>query len=245
MYQKWIPNATKVFRLKLKREFYIIATPIGNPGDLSPRAIEVLLNSDLIIGEDFKPATSLLKRIGAKAELSFLNEHTKPEEYNELISQIEKHSRISIISDAGTPILADPGWKLVEDIWDQELAEIKSVPGANSLICGLIQSGFDPIPFLFPGFLPREKDERKKQISKIMKLSYTLVLLETPYRYKDLIKDLVPHLGQRRIFLGTNLTTTEEKSFRGYGKELIQELERFPKAPPVIVIEGNGKNVFG
>lgn len=229
----------------MSREFYIIGTPIGNPKDLCQRAIEILLSSDLIIGEDFKPATSLLKKIGAKSELSYLNEHTKPEEYNDLLNQIEKHKRISLISDAGTPILADPGWKLTEDIWDREIAVVKSIPGANSLICGIVQSGFDPIPFLFPGFLPREKEERKKSISKIMKLPYTLVLLETPYRYKDLIKDLLPHLGNRRIFLGTNLTMDEEKTFRGSGKSLLNQLDQFPKAPPVIVIEGTGKDVFG
>jgi 16S rRNA (cytidine1402-2'-O)-methyltransferase len=222
---------------------YIVALPIGNDRDISIRAKEILSTADILVGEESKFLSSFLKRIGIPRKFVLYNEHSDQEDLSQLLGDLKNVPTVAIVSDAGLPNLEDPGRSLLPAILDSPEFQVQFVPGASSLDAGLALCGFSTRPFTFVGLLPRETLERKEALRKFLSLGHSLVILETPYRYKKLIADLAEVMGKkskRRIFLGLNLThPSEELQFRGHLSELLPILEKFPKAPPVIVIESD------
>lgn len=215
---------------------FIVSTPIGNPKDISIRALEVLRNSDLIIGEEWKTTSKFLKSQGIEADFEILNEHTTSEELEKLFQKLKSKSNVTFISDCGTPILEDPGNQLINKCLRDNIV-VQAVPGANALITALVLSGFPVSPFTFFGFLPREKEERKLTLQKQIQLKHTLVWYETPYRYKAVVEDLGKIISKdKKIFLGLNLTMENEIQFRGSLKDLLEKLDTLPKAEPVIIL---------
>ncbi|MCB1189065.1 MAG: 16S rRNA (cytidine(1402)-2'-O)-methyltransferase [Leptospiraceae bacterium] len=215
----------------------IISTPIGNYKDVTFHAIEELKDSDFIIGEEFKETSKFLKHYGITKEFELLNEHSTMENVMELIQAIKRSKKVSLISDSGTPLVEDPGSNLVE-FAIQENIEIKMIPGASALLCALVLSGFRISPFTFIGFFSQKEEIRKNEIKKYLMLNHTLVIYETPYRYKKVIQEIQKFSKQNyKIFLGLNLTTPQEIQYRGTIREIIKVLDSFPKALPVIVLE--------
>lgn len=215
---------------------YIISTPIGNTKDISLRALEVLKNSELILGEEFKTTSKFLKQHQIQVEFDVINEHTNLEEVQNLFTKICSKKTVCLISDAGTPLFEDPGNLLIQKCIQEKLT-IKAIPGANALITALVLSGFPISPFTFFGFLPREKEERKQKLKKQLQLKHTLIWYETPYRYKAVIQDLAELVSnEKKIFLGLNLTMEDEIQFRGNLNEALKNLENLPKAEPVIIL---------
>lgn len=218
-------------------QLYLISVPIGNDRDISMNAIEKLQQADLVIGEEYKETSKLLKLNGIDKEFELLNEHSTDEDIHTLLGKIKNSYLTCLLSDAGTPIIEDPGISLV-NLAVREDIPIKIVPGATALTCALALCGFRISPFTFAGFLSREEDVRKKQILKYLGFGHTVVFYETPYRYKKIIGELAKlSKKNNRVFLGLNLTAEDEIQYRGTLRELSRELERFPKAPPVIVLE--------
>jgi 16S rRNA (cytidine1402-2'-O)-methyltransferase len=219
---------------------HLVSLPIGNDRDLSFRAKEILESCDLLIGEESKFLSSFLKRIGINKKFILYNEHCTEQELNEIIQKIGNVENTVIVSDAGLPTLEDPGRSIVPRLYSSGF-KLSFCPGASSLDAGLALCGFETRPFTFIGLLPRDPVLRIKELKKFIQLNHTIVILETPYRYKKILEDIFQILGnssKRRIFLGLHLThPTEEIIFRGSIPELKESLSNYPKAPPIIILE--------
>jgi 16S rRNA (cytidine1402-2'-O)-methyltransferase len=216
---------------------YIVSLPIGNPKDLTLRAVEIIQSADLILGEEYQTTSKLLKRLQITKEILLLNEHTTPIEVEEIYQKVRNTTISCIFSDAGTPILEDPGLSLVQKCI-QGGVRIRSAPGPSAVLAALVLSGFPATPFSFLGFLPRRTQERKSKMREYLKIRHTLILYETPYRYKKAFAELAEMIPKdKKVFLGVDITTEEEIQFHGTWGNLLPQLEKFPKGNPVLVIQ--------
>jgi 16S rRNA (cytidine1402-2'-O)-methyltransferase len=216
---------------------YLTSVPIGNSGDLSPRCLETIQTADLIIGEEFKTTSKLLKYCSTQnKDFELLNEHTDIQSLEALLQKVKSKEKTCLFSDSGTPLLADPGQDLVKRAI-QEGISIKVIPGPSAFLVALLLSGLSTSPFTFIGFLPRESVDRLKTIKKYMSYGHTLVLYETPYRYKKSFREILEIFPKNtKVFLGLDLTCEGEIQFRGTKEEFLQRIEGFPKGNPVLVI---------
>lgn len=187
----------------------LVSIPIGNPDDITLRAIEVLKNCDVVLGEEFSVTKPLLKRLGVENKEVFrLNEHTDPEELREF-AQICSEKKVALISDCGTPGFCDPGNDLVGLLRKKNIS-VTAAPGASSLMVLLSLSSRKLSNFVFEGFLPVDKDERQKAVVRVSKEKRPMVLMDTPYRLERLLSELAQVMPQRIGLLGLNLTSAEE-----------------------------------
>lgn len=218
----------------MEHALYVVATPIGNPDDITLRAINVLKNVDVVICEEYKNGSRLLKRYQISNKLLELNEHNEKTETDYILKEILMRGKsAALISDAGSPLFADPGSKLVE-MCNYYQIKVKPVPGASSLMAALMGAG-EIKKFAFYGFLPANKTKRKSAIAKLPR-DIDIVLLETPYRLKQLLKDLSKILGEKKnAIIAYKLTMPEEKFIFGTLKEL-SEMD-IPKGEFVLIIK--------
>jgi 16S rRNA (cytidine1402-2'-O)-methyltransferase len=203
---------------------YVIATPIGDPKDITLRALEILERAALVIGEDTKNTSRFLKtcKITGK-EIYELNEHSKQKDVQELVDLCE-NQEVALISDCGTPGFCDPGAHLVH-LCRRKKIEIYSVPGASSLMSFLSICGHRLDQFFFRGFLPAENNERTVELNKLRALQIPIIVMDTPYRLKKLLTELQGHFPQAKILLGTELTTPNETIYEGTAKSVLQNLK--------------------
>ncbi len=218
-------------------KLYIVPTPIGNLDDITIRAIETLKNSDLILSEDTRHAKKLLShyKISTKVKSYHLNnEHKKVDEYVELMLQ---DKIISLITDAGTPCISDPGFLLVREAIKKEI-QITCLPGPTALIPALVLSGLSSDAFIFEGFLPRKKG-RKSKLYEISQNTKTSILYESPFRIIKTLSDIKETIGsERKIAIVREISKIYEEVFRGTIEEAILEYnERTIKGEFVICIE--------
>lgn len=223
---------------------FLIATPINDSppseprfDDLSPRAAELLKTAAFVIGEEFRPLTTLLKRLGRERapnsdELAVLNEHTDSGELSALADRIEKTSREGeysvLVSDCGTPGFCDPGAPLVAELRRRGL-RVSSVPGASSLMCILSLSGLDLKEFVFRGFLPASKEDRAEALSAVQREIRPQVLMDTPYRMTRLLEELARTVGDRRMTLGCDLTAATEHIVSGQARDVWRQVQDWPE----------------
>jgi 16S rRNA (cytidine1402-2'-O)-methyltransferase len=218
---------------------YIVSTPIGNDADLTDRAREILRTADIIIAEEPKPARRLLSKLGITKELLLLNEHTTHEATAEALDHLDEGRSIALISDAGTPLLADPGSKLVNLAIDRG-HRVVPIPGASSLLAALVGSGLSLEHFTFAGFLSRDADTRKRELMNYRDRKETLVFLEAPYRLNRILDDLSKGLGRNRnAAVCLDLTMPTERFVRNTLGALLEDFTAKPfKGEFVIVVEG-------
>ena len=210
----------------MQTKLYIVSTPIGNYEDITLRSLRILKEVDFIICEEFKEARRLLSHYQIEKELVSLNEHNEEEVVNEILLKILEGKSAALISDAGTPLFSDPGHLLVELCISQKI-DVIPVPGANSLLPALIGSGFDFERFYYYGWLSPKKDERRKELLKIKGIREVIVLLDTPYRLKSLLADVVKILGKNiRTVLAFDLTMKTENFYRGTVEEILKIAEQ-------------------
>jgi len=210
----------------MKNKLYLVSTPIGNYEDITLRALKVLKDVDLIICEEFKEARRLLSSYQIEKELFALNEHNENEAADDLLLKILDGKSAALISDAGTPLFSDPGHLLVELCISQKI-DVVPLPGANSLLPALICSGFDIEKFYYYGWLSPKKDERRKELLRLKGIKEVIVLLDTPYRLKRLLADVVKILGKNiRIVLAFDLTMKSENFFRGTAEDILRIAEQ-------------------
>lgn len=213
---------------------FVVATPIGNNKDFSLRALELLKEADLVIGEEAKVLRQILKAAGVQARATDqLNEHSDKKDL-EFLTQECGSKKVVLVSDCGTPGFADPGADLVASCAKAGIA-VHSVPGASSLMALLSIAGQRVDEFVFAGFLPANNEEREKKLKELAKEKRALILLETPYRAQKFAADLARVFGARKCVLALNLTQDSEKIFRGtcseIGKAQIPET-----AEPIVII---------
>lgn len=219
-----------------KPVLYIVATPIGNWKDISLRALEVLKSVNVLICEEYRQGSTLLKKLELpKKELIALNEHNEEEVVPEIINRMVMGESMALVSDCGTPVFADPGHYLIEQAIQFQV-EVKPIPGASSLMATLSVLDFNLDRFYFAGFLPREKSERKQAIQSLRNLHVPIVLMDTPYRLTKLLEEVASTFGKnRRITLAMDITLDNELILRGSVSE-IQKRVQNKKSEFVLVV---------
>lgn len=221
---------------------YLVATPIGNFDDITIRALNVLKSVDIIVGEEFKECRKLLKHYNIEKPIELINEHNEQEDSDKIIGLLKAGKNIALISDSGTPVFSDPGRLLVRKAIIQKIKVIP-LPGASSLMPALTVSGFDIEKFVFVGWLSPKSDKRKIELRELLKEKRTMVLMDTPYRLMQLLRDMSDVFGQsRKLSISYNLTMDDEERFYGTSKYLYESLsKRNLKGEFVIVVEGISK----
>ena len=226
----------------MKGTLYLVSTPIGNYEDITIRALRILKEVDFIICEEFKEGRRLLSHYQIEKELFELNEHNENEAADDLLLKIIDGKSAALISDAGTPLFSDPGHLLVELCISQRI-DVVPVPGANSLLPALIGSGLDFEKFYYYGWLSPKKDERKNELFKLKGIREIIVLLDTPYRLKSLLADVVKILGKNiRTVLAFELTMKSENFYRGTAREILKIAEQKNLKGEFVLILDNKKN---
>lgn len=201
----------------------IVATPIGNLADLSPRAAEALREADLVACEDTRRTGRLLVHLGFKRPLLSLHEHNERQRVPQLLEALGQGKEVALVSDAGTPLLSDPGFVLIRECLGKGL-EILHIPGPSAVITALVQSGLPPHPFTFAGFPPPKSGKRKRFFSRFATLDHTLILFESPHRILASLDDLQEVLGDRPAAVGRELTKLHEETLRGRLSDICQDL---------------------
>ncbi len=206
-------------------KLYLVSTPIGNYEDITLRAIRILKEVDFIICEEFKEARRLLSHYKIEKELVSLNEHNESEVVNDIILKISGGKSAAVISDCGTPLFSDPGHLLAELCISQNI-DVIPIPGANSLLPALTGSGLEFEKFYYYGWLSPNKQIRRKQLIDLKKIKQVIVILDTPYRLKSLMSDIVKVLGKNIwTILAFQLTMKDEKFYRGTAEDILKIAE--------------------
>lgn len=218
----------------------LVATPIGNLGDLSPRAVDTLAQSSLILCEDTRHSGKLLAHAGVSGvRLAVCNEHTETERASDVLALLASGATVTLITDAGTPGISDPGSRLVRAVLDAGHA-VSAVPGPAAFVMALVVSGFDTSRFVFEGFIPRSGRERNSRLASVAAEARTSVLYEAPHRVVRTVTDLAATCGgSRHVALARELTKMYESVWRGSLDDAIDHLRSMPpRGEFVIVLEG-------
>ncbi len=204
---------------------YIVATPIGNAEDLTPRAARVIRESDVVVCEEWKEGRRLLRALGIEAkDLAQLNEHNEEEGTDAILALLTEGKSVALVSDCGTPLMADPGRRLVGIAADQGVT-IVPIPGVSSFVTALMVAGFPLNEFVFRGLLSAKTEERKNQIRSLRGEKRTVILFDAPYRLERLSDDLATCFGaSRRAVLAMDLTTPSEQILRGTCADLLAKV---------------------
>ena len=216
---------------------YLVATPIGNLEDITLRAIRILKEVDIIIAEDTRQTLKLLNHLEISKPLISYHRHNEDIKTNGIIEKLKNDNNIALVSDAGTPVISDPGEVIVKEALKNNI-EIIPVPGACALINGLIASGLDAKEFCFMGFLSLNKKIRKEKLEEIRNENKTIILYEAPHKVLNTLNDLKEILGERKIVLARELTKLHEEFIRGNIEEIL-EIYKEPRGEHIIIIEGN------
>ena len=217
---------------------YIVSTPIGNMGDMSFRAVEVLSSAALVIAEDTRHSRRLLDHYEINTRCSAYHEHNEARETPRLVKRLLEGESMALITDAGTPLLSDPGARLVAAAIEAGVAVIP-VPGASALLAALVGSGVAGEKFTFFGFLPRKGKERHRVLTEIMRMTHTAIIYESPLRVCDTLKELCEAgAAARSAVVARELTKKFEEFSRGTIGELAVRFEQTPARGEVVMLIG-------
>lgn len=207
----------------MSKRLYIVATPIGNLGDITLRALDVLKNVDVIACEDTRHTLSLLNHFEIKKPLISYHGHSGPAKIEKIISILTEGQEVALVSDAGTPGISDPGELLIKTAIENDI-EVIPVPGVSAAVTALSVSGLDTDEFSFVGFLPHKKG-RKTKLKEISEEKRVTILYESPYRIKRLLNELLEYAGDRDVAVCRELTKKFETIYRGKISEVLPEVK--------------------
>lgn len=220
---------------------YLVATPIGNLEDMSPRAIRTLREASLIAAEDTRHTGKLLKHFEIETPITSYFEHNKLDKLDFILEKLSTGD-VALVSDAGSPAVNDPGYELVRAALDSNY-DVRPVPGPSAPIAALTVSGLPTDSFLYLGYLPHKTSERHRRLEEVENQPYTLVFLESPYRVVEALEDIFSILGDRRICVAREMTKMFEEYWRG---DVSGGVEYFKSQPArgefTLVIEGRKMN---
>ena len=221
---------------------YLVSTPIGNKLDISLRAQNVLSSVDIILCEDTKKSGIFLKDLGIKNKLLSYHDHSNVSKINYFLKLLKQGASLAIISDAGTPLISDPGYELVAKAIDEKI-KVTSIPGPSAVISALISSGLSTSSFIFEGYAPKKKGQLETFLKNLQYEMKTIILFESPKRIERLVQMIVKILGpKRKVSLAKELTKKFERVITDEAKEiheLIIKDETLKKGEMVVVIEGS------
>ncbi len=206
---------------------YLVATPIGNLEDITYRAVRVLGEAGLIACEDTRQTGKLLARYGINGPVVSYHEHNEKTRTEELLGRLREGTSVALVSDAGTPLVSDPGYRLVTRAVEEGIP-VEPIPGPSAVLTALIASGLPTDAFHFGGFLPAKSSQRRKALEQVKDLRATLVFYEAPHRILDALADIETVLGHRSVVIARELTKMHQEFLRGTAGELLHELESRP-----------------
>ena len=201
----------------------LVATPIGNLSDFPPRAIEALKSADLVLCEDTRHSRKLLTHFGIDKPADSYHDHNEDEKAPAIVKRIEKGETIAMVSDAGTPVVSDPGYRLVRMLRERELP-VEVVPGPFAAVLALSASGIPPLPFTFLGFTPHRQGERREFYRVARDLDHTFVVYESPERLIASLEDALETLGDVEVSIGRELTKMHEEMINGRLHDVLHAL---------------------
>lgn len=223
---------------------YIVATPIGNLGDISQRAKEILNTADVIAAEDTRVTKKLFSLLGLSLQKKFIvyEDHSENERYQDIINLINQGQMVALVSDAGSPLISDPGYKLVRECRKQNI-KISVIPGACAVVCALQLSGLPTNRFMFAGFVPNKEKARLDLFSELNNINTTLVLYDTANKIDKTLSAIEKIMPNREIAIVREITKMYEECISGTASELIKKINNTPlKGELVLVIEPPHEN---
>ncbi len=220
---------------------YICPTPIGNLEDITLRVLRVLREVDCIAAEDTRRTRKLINHYQIHTPLVSYHEHNKEIKGDHILAMCMEGKDIALVSDAGTPGISDPGWELIRDAIEAGI-EVICLPGPTALISALLLSGFQTASFIFDGFLPRKKSDRRKHLEELVNEGRTIIFYEAPHRLIGTLSDILEVIGERRICIVRELTKIHEEVFRGIVSQAVKRFSMDPvRGEIVILLEGAPK----
>ena len=215
---------------------YIVATPIGNLKDITLRAIDILKKVDLVICEELRQGSTLLKRLEVKNELLPLNEHNESEMVQSILVELLNGKNMALVSDCGTPVFSDPGRKLLQILYESSVP-VRTVPGASSLTSAISICPLNLDQFTFIGFLPPQTEKRLSFLRGYAHANHPLILMDTPYRLGKLLNECAEVFGKKQtVFLACDLTLHNERAYLGTLEKIITKTEN-TKAEFMLIID--------
>jgi len=212
----------------LAGELYLIATPIGNLEDITLRALRILREEVALIAcEDTRQTQKLLAHYGIRKPLVSYHEHNEATRSAELMSTLERGESVALVSDAGTPLLSDPGYRLVTAAVEHNI-RVVPIPGASALLPALTASALPTDSFLFVGFLPAKNAAKKSKLEEFRQQSATVIAYESPHRLRETLQSIAEVLGERDMVVARELTKLHEEFLRGTAQDILQQLEDRP-----------------
>ncbi|MBI3670485.1 MAG: 16S rRNA (cytidine(1402)-2'-O)-methyltransferase [Acidobacteria bacterium] len=218
---------------------YLVATPIGNLEDITLRALRVLKEVDLVACEDTRQTQKLLNHYGIRKRLVSYHEHNELTRAPEVVIELEQGARAALVSDAGTPVISDPGHRLVTLCLRHHIPVVP-IPGPSALVAALAASGMPTEEFLFVGFLPARSGERRRALVDLAAEPRTLIFYEAPHRLEDTLKDALETLGPRPAVIAREVTKVHEEFIRGTLGELLERVRRKPPRGEMTLLIGPG-----
>ena len=220
---------------------FLVGTPIGNLGDMTERAKETLAGVDVVAAEDTRRTGRLLSRFGIKCPLVSLFEGNEARRTAELLTGLREGKDVALVTDAGMPLISDPGHRLVRACVDEGI-DVRVVPGPSAVTAGLAVSGLPSDRFVFEGFLPRKAGDRRERLRSLADEQRTIVVFESPVRLETLLRDVLEEVGDRRVAVARELTKLHEEVVRGRASEVLARIAGAePKGEVVVVIEGRAR----
>jgi 16S rRNA (cytidine1402-2'-O)-methyltransferase len=217
---------------------YVVSTPIGNRDDITLRALRILKEADLIAAEDTRHTGLLLRHFGIQTPLTSYFEGNELKKKEFILSQLKQGNQIALVSDAGTPGISDPGFRLIQTAIENQIS-IVPIPGPSAVIAALSVSGLPTDAFLFKGFFPHKSKKRKDLLKQLEEIRETLIFYESPHRLSETLKDIFEILGDREMVLTRELTKVYEEVLRGKVSEIKNQIgERKLKGEMTLVISG-------
>ena len=222
---------------------YLIPTPIGNFEDMTLRSIETLKMVDVLFCEDTRITKQMLNRLEINKKLISSNDHNEESTKKLAIKYLEEGKNVGIVTDRGTPIISDPGYKVVEEVIKKGY-NVVPLPGANALIPALISSGVNPSPFMFYGFLNAKRSKREKELENLKNYPVTIIFYEAPHRIIEMLESVREICGERKIAVSREISKLYEEIYRGTISDVIEELNSNEiRGEFVVVVEGSTKEV--
>ncbi len=214
---------------------YVVATPIGNLGDITHRAVEILKTVHVVACEDTRHTEKLMNHLGLRKFLFRYDEHTHVPASKKILQFLENGQSVALVTDAGTPGISDPGTRLVETVLEHK-GKVIPLPGASSPITALSASGWGSDGFVFLGFLPRKSGKAKRALQEALVLGKTTVILESPFRVADTLQNIATVAPQAQVIVARELTKIHEEFLRGSIESVLEQLKTRPEKGEVVLL---------